>query len=152
MLPIARGSRAETVSRRFPQAEQILKRSIPVLIIAFLLVVAASHVFGIMVEHARMEAAARQRDSLSHRRRFRRLFQMMRSLFRPATAMAPKRKLATYLPQDRLDTGAFVLARVRRRPGLRSLGRWLRLYRPDASADFLPEVSTHPEVSATMPA
>ncbi|RVP42865.1 PAS domain-containing sensor histidine kinase, partial [Sinorhizobium meliloti] len=44
---------AEPASQKLAMAEPMLKRSIPVLIIAFLLIVAISRMSGIMDEHAR---------------------------------------------------------------------------------------------------
>ncbi|MGY5806425.1 PAS domain-containing sensor histidine kinase [Rhizobium sp. LEGMi198b] len=102
------GVRAETVSRRFPKAEHILKRVIPVLIVSFLMVVAASHFFGMMMEHGRMTAAARRATSLSIAAASA-AFSNDASLFQIGDRSGAEKKLATYLPQDRLDTGAFVL-------------------------------------------
>lgn len=47
------------------EAEVILKRAIPVLIVAFLSVVALARVFGILSEHDRLEAASRQSVALT---------------------------------------------------------------------------------------
>src|SRR6478735_2770431 len=52
-------------SRNFVHAETTLKRAIPMLIVAFLAVVAASHFFGMMSEYGRMEAAARHSTALA---------------------------------------------------------------------------------------
>src|SRR6478736_2744550 len=52
-------------SRNFVHAEMTLKRAIPILIVAFLTVVAASHFFGMMSEYGRMEAAARHSTALA---------------------------------------------------------------------------------------
>ncbi|MGV1835328.1 PAS domain-containing protein [Agrobacterium rhizogenes] len=102
------GVRAETISRRFPQTEHILKRVIPVLIVSFLMVVAASHFFSMVTEHGRMAASARQATSLSIAAAAA-AFSNDASLFRAGDRDGAERKLSTYLPQDRLDTGAFVL-------------------------------------------
>ncbi|WP_313591565.1 PAS domain-containing sensor histidine kinase [Agrobacterium cavarae] len=45
--------------------ETLLKRLIPILILAFLVVIAASRMFGITAEYGRMETAARQTTALS---------------------------------------------------------------------------------------
>ena len=50
---------------QLPQLEMLLKRLIPVLILAFLIVVAASRMLGIMAESERMEGSARQATALS---------------------------------------------------------------------------------------
>ncbi|ACM25926.1 PAS domain-containing protein [Rhizobium rhizogenes] len=102
------GVRAETISRRFPQTEHILKRVIPVLIVSFLMVVAASHFFSMVTEHGRMAASARQATSLSIAAAAA-AFSNDASLFRAGDRDEAERKLSTYLPQDRLDPGAFVL-------------------------------------------
>ncbi|MEZ2220659.1 PAS domain-containing sensor histidine kinase [Rhizobium sp. RCC_161_2] len=102
------GVRAETISRRFPQTEHILKRVIPVLIVSFLMVVAASHFFSMITEHGRMAASARQATSLSIAAAAA-AFSNDASLFRAGDRDGAERKLSTYLPQDRLDAGAFIL-------------------------------------------
>ncbi len=102
------GVRAETISRRFPQTEHILKRVIPVLIVSFLMVVAASHFFSMITEHGRMAASARQATSLSIAAAAA-AFSNDASLFRAGDRNGAEQKLSTYLPQDRLDTGAFIL-------------------------------------------
>ncbi|MBB3382818.1 two-component system cell cycle sensor histidine kinase PleC [Rhizobium sp. BK609] len=98
----------ETISRRFPQTEHILKRIIPVLIVSFLMVVAASHFFGMITEHSRMAASARRTTSLSIAAAAA-AFSNDASLFQAGDRNGAERKLASYLPQDRLDSGAFVL-------------------------------------------
>ena len=98
----------ETISRRFPQTEHILKRIIPVLIVSFLMVVAASHFFGMITEHSRMAASARRTTSLSIAAAAA-AFSNDASLFQAGDRSGAERKLASYLPQDRLDSGAFVL-------------------------------------------
>ncbi|GAK71590.1 PAS domain-containing protein [Agrobacterium rubi] len=50
---------------QLPQLETLLKRLIPVLILAFLIVVAASRILGIVAESGRMEESARQATALS---------------------------------------------------------------------------------------
>ncbi|AGB70508.1 MULTISPECIES: PAS domain-containing sensor histidine kinase [Rhizobium] len=102
------GVRMETISRRFPQTEHILKRIIPVLIVSFLMVVAASHFFGMITEHSRMAASARRTTSLSIAAAAA-AFSNDASLFQAGDRRGAERKLASYLPQDRLDSGAFVL-------------------------------------------
>jgi len=98
----------ETISRRFPQTEHILKRIIPVLIVSFLMVVAASHFFGMITEHSRMAASARRTTSLSIAAASA-AFSNDASLFQAGDRSGAERRLASYLPQDRLDAGAFVL-------------------------------------------
>src|ERR1700712_5021356 len=59
------GAGVTSVSRQFSKAEHILKRAIPILILAFLSVVAASHIVAMVMEHGRMETAARHSTALS---------------------------------------------------------------------------------------
>ncbi|MBB4568274.1 PAS domain-containing sensor histidine kinase [Rhizobium leucaenae] len=134
------GVRAETVSRRFPKAEHILKRVIPVLIVSFLMVVAASHFFGMMMEHGRMTAAARQATALSIAAAAA-AFSNDSSLFQTGDRNGAEKKLAAYLPQDRLDTGAFILLvqASGRVFGSSSAGS---AYIGLTISDFFPEVST----------
>ena len=129
----------ETMSRRFPQTEHILKRIIPVLIVSFLMVVAASHFFGMITEHSRMAASARRTTSLSIAAASA-AFSNDASLFQAGDRSGAERKLSSYLPQDRLDTGAFVLLVIS--PG--------RVFRSSAAgsgyigmlvSDFFPEVT-----------
>lgn len=51
--------------RPMPQVETLLKRLIPILILAFLVVVAASRMLGIVAEYSRMEEAARHSTALT---------------------------------------------------------------------------------------
>jgi two-component system cell cycle sensor histidine kinase PleC len=51
--------------RPAPQVETLLKRLIPILILAFLVVVAASRMLGIVAEYSRMEEAARHSTALT---------------------------------------------------------------------------------------
>ncbi|MGV1790929.1 PAS domain-containing protein [Rhizobium lusitanum] len=133
------GVRMETISGRFPQTEHILKRIIPVLIVSFLMVVAASHFFGMVTEHSRMAASARRSTSLSIAAAAA-AFSNDASLFQAGDRGGAERKLASYLPQDRLDTGAFVLL-------VQSSGRVFgssaagSAYIGMLVSDFFPEVS-----------
>ena len=54
-----------TAGFQLPHVETLLKRLIPVLILAFLVVVAASRMLGIVSEYGRMDEAARQTTALS---------------------------------------------------------------------------------------
>ncbi|MDE1993091.1 MAG: PAS-domain containing protein, partial [Rhizobiaceae bacterium] len=133
------GVRSEIIFRYFPQAEHILKRVIPVLIVAFLMVVAASHFFGMVMEHSRMEASARRATSLSIAAASA-AFANDSSLFELSDRKGAEKRLATYLPQDRLDTGSFVLL-------VQSTGRVFASSAAGSTfvgltvSDFFPEVS-----------
>ncbi len=90
------------------QAETLLRRAIPVLIIAFLAVVATARLNGILAEYSRMETAVRQEVTLSAA--------TAAATFGPdSTALAASDRsaaeaiLARYLPQDRLVSGSFLL-------------------------------------------
>jgi two-component system cell cycle sensor histidine kinase PleC len=130
---------AEPIVRRFPHAEQMLKRIIPILIVSFLTVVAASHFFGMITEHGRMETATRRATSLSIAAASA-AFANDASLFQRGARNEAERKLSTYLPQDRLDVGAFVLL-------VQASGRVFgssvagTAYIGQTISDFFPEVS-----------
>jgi two-component system cell cycle sensor histidine kinase PleC len=96
------------ISRQVPRVELVLKRSIPLLIIAFLIVVAASRVLGILGEHDRMEDAARQSTSLMAATASAALSQQS-SLFAQADRSAAEARLASFLPDGRLGNGGVVL-------------------------------------------
>ncbi|TCL76195.1 PAS domain-containing sensor histidine kinase [Rhizobium sp. BK251] len=102
------GIRAELVSRHFPRVEAILKRVIPVLIVAFLFVVAAAHVFGMLMEHSRMSASARHATALAAAAASA-AFAGDPTILDTGNRAAAEQRIATYLPQDRLDSEAFVL-------------------------------------------
>ncbi|WP_434712570.1 ATP-binding protein [Rhizobium sp. YTUHZ045] len=99
---------SEPLLRHLPKAELILKRTIPALIIAFLSVVAASHFFGMMNEYARLEASARHATALSAATASA-VFADASQIFDSGDIGQAQTRLAKYLPQDRLDSGAFVL-------------------------------------------
>ncbi|OWO93612.1 PAS domain-containing sensor histidine kinase [Rhizobium esperanzae] len=99
---------SEPLLRHLPKAELILKRTIPALIVAFLSVVAASHFFGMMNEYARLEASARHATALSAATASA-VFADASQIFDNGDIGQAQTRLAKYLPQDRLDSGAFVL-------------------------------------------
>ncbi|MBB3353863.1 PAS domain-containing sensor histidine kinase [Rhizobium sp. L9] len=99
---------SEPLLRHLPKAELILKRTIPALIIAFLSVVAASHFFGMMNEYARLEASARHATALSAATASA-VFADVPQIFDSGDIGQAQTRLTKYLPQDRLDSGAFVL-------------------------------------------
>jgi two-component system cell cycle sensor histidine kinase PleC len=94
--------------RNFVHAETTLKRVIPMLIVAFLAVVAASHFFGMMSEYSRMEAAARHSTALAAATAAA-AFAESGAAFEAGDVTAAQSRLARFLPQDRLDDDAFVL-------------------------------------------
>ncbi|KAA0698125.1 PAS domain S-box protein [Neorhizobium sp. P12A] len=133
------GLNAAAVSRRFPQIELILRRAIPILIVAFLAVVAASRMFGMMTEHSRIESASRHATSLSAAAASA-AFSNDPGLFQAADRGSAEKRLSTYLPQDRLDGGAFILL-------VQASGRVFASSAAGSSyvglsiSDFFPEVS-----------
>ncbi|WP_431321830.1 PAS domain-containing sensor histidine kinase [Rhizobium sp. YTU87027] len=105
----ARRSRASlSSSRNLSQVEIVLKRIIPILIVAFLTVVAASHFFGMVSEYGRTEAAARHSTALAAATAAA-AFSDANQIFETADVMQAQARLARFLPQDRLDDDAFVL-------------------------------------------
>lgn len=97
-----------TMGRQRGRLEQILKRSIPVLIIAFLVVVAASRVTGIYLERDRLEAAVRQTTVLSVAAATAALGEHT-DYFASGQRNAAEALLNRYLPQERLPDAGFVL-------------------------------------------
>jgi two-component system cell cycle sensor histidine kinase PleC len=96
-----------TVFSQYTHAETTLKRAIPMLIVAFLAVVAASHFFGMLSEHDRMQAPPATPRRWRRRPRPPHLPNPPRSST-PAMREGQAR-LTRFLPQDRLDDDAFVL-------------------------------------------
>ena len=99
----------EPAVRRLAGAEPLLKRSIPILITAFLLVVAISRISGIMVEYARMETSARQVTVLAAATASAALQENGVALFDKAQKWDVEQRLNAFLPSDMLESGAFVL-------------------------------------------
>ena len=99
---------SEPLLRYLPKAELVLKRAIPALIVAFLFVVAASHFFGMMSEYGRLEASARHATALSAATASA-VFADAADIFDNGDMTEAQARLAKFLPQDRLDSGAFVL-------------------------------------------
>ncbi|MGX5665644.1 PAS domain-containing protein [Rhizobium daejeonense] len=88
--------------------ETILRRSIPVLILAFLTVVALARITGMLSEHARIESAVRQSTALVSATANAALVARP-ELFTNADRENSEAALARFLPQERMADGAFVL-------------------------------------------
>lgn len=93
---------------RLPSTEIWLKRSIPLLIIAFLAVVAASRLMGLMSERTRMEEAARQTTALLAAASSA-AFVGYDAAFANADRKAAEERLALFLPQAQLQADALVI-------------------------------------------
>ena len=96
------------IARQVSRVELVLKRSIPLLIIAFLLVVAASRALGILGEHERMEDGARHSTSLMAAAAAA-AFSGQESVFFPGDRAAAEKRLSAFLPEGRLQDGAVIL-------------------------------------------
>ncbi len=96
------------IARQIPRIERALKRSIPILILAFLMVVAASRILGIMAEHSRMEDAARRSTALIAAAASA-AFSGDATTFATGDRAAAERRLAARLPDDLFNADAFVL-------------------------------------------
>ena len=94
--------------RYLNKAEPLLKRSIPVLIVAFLLVVAASRVTGIYMERDRLEGAMHQSIVLSVAAASAALAGHV-DYFSDGKRREAEALLSQYLPQSRLPDSSFVL-------------------------------------------
>ncbi|MFC3075870.1 PAS domain-containing sensor histidine kinase [Shinella pollutisoli] len=99
---------AGPAARHLTRAEPVLKRSIPVLIIAFLLVVAVSRIVGIMVEHDRMDANVREATALTAVA-VEAMFAEKKDSFAAADRRQVEAVLSARLPQDRMQPGGLVL-------------------------------------------
>ncbi|WP_230171031.1 ATP-binding protein [Rhizobium sp. CECT 9324] len=88
--------------------ETLLRRSIPILIIAFLTVVALARFVGILSEHGRMEASIRQSTSLISATAQAALATRP-ELFVERNREGAEQALFSYLSQEHLSDGAFVL-------------------------------------------
>ena len=133
------GIHAISVPKRFPQVEVLLKRAIPILILAFLAVVAVSHIYGMLMEHSRMEEASRHSTSLSAAAASA-AFSKDAGAFRSGDRDTAEKQLATYLPQDRLDNDAFVLL-VQASGHVFASSAAGSSFVGLATSDFLPEIS-----------
>ncbi|MCO5730884.1 PAS domain-containing sensor histidine kinase [Rhizobium sp. SSA_523] len=93
---------------RFPTTEIWLKRSIPILIIAFLAVVAASRMMGLLSERTRMEESARQTVALLVSASSA-AFAEHETYLASANRAGAEQRLALFLPQAQMDPAAMVL-------------------------------------------
>ncbi|GEO84408.1 MULTISPECIES: PAS domain-containing sensor histidine kinase [Alphaproteobacteria] len=88
--------------------ETVLRRSIPILILAFLAVVAIARIGGMLNEHARLESAVRQTTALVAITAKAALIEH-EALFLSADRNAAEATLSALLPAERLAGDAFVL-------------------------------------------
>ncbi|KPF58388.1 PAS domain-containing sensor histidine kinase [Rhizobium sp. AAP116] len=96
------------VSVRSMRIETILRRAIPILILAFLAVVALARTIGIVNEHQRMAAAARQSTALIAATVNAALGERP-ALFETSNRAEAEKRLATYLDHEHFANGALVL-------------------------------------------
>jgi two-component system cell cycle sensor histidine kinase PleC len=94
--------------RQMPKLETILKRLIPVLIMAFLVVVATSRMLGIVAENGRMEEAARHSTALSAIA-VKAALAGDAAVFAAQDRTAIEQKLAAALPPESLAGETFIL-------------------------------------------
>ncbi len=94
---------------RLSRAEPVLKRSIPILIIAFLLVVGISRLTGLVLEHQRMDASLRDGTTLMAAAVSILVSTDDGRLMAEGRRGDIERALSKFLPQDRLPEGALVL-------------------------------------------
>ncbi|HVK93057.1 MAG TPA: ATP-binding protein [Mycoplana sp.] len=100
---------AGPASLRLTRAEPVLKRSIPILVIAFLLVVGIARLMGLLVEHQRMDAGARDGTALMAAAVGVLVSAGDGALISADDRAQAERSLSEHLPQDRLPAGALVL-------------------------------------------
>ncbi|MFD1327636.1 PAS domain-containing sensor histidine kinase [Mycoplana ramosa] len=94
---------------RLSRAEPVLKRSIPILIVAFLLVVGISRLAGILLEHQRMDSGVRDSTALMAAAVGALFSTDNGALISEGQRNQVERVLTAHLPQDRLPEGALVL-------------------------------------------
>ncbi|WP_119942923.1 PAS domain-containing sensor histidine kinase [Neorhizobium sp. NCHU2750] len=99
---------AKPVLHQPSRLELILKRAIPLLIIAFLIVVAASRILGIMGEHGRMQDEAR-RSTAVMAAAAKAVFSGQDALFTAGDRSAAEARLSAFLPSDSEAHGSFTL-------------------------------------------
>ena len=95
-------------SVRSRRVETILRRAIPILILAFLAVVALARTIGIMSEHQRMEAAVRQSTALIAATVNAALGERP-ALFEARERAEAEKRLSAFLDREHFSNGAFVL-------------------------------------------
>lgn len=124
--------------RRRRPLETFLKRSIPILIVAFLVVMAASRIMGIYLERDRLESAVRQSTILSVAAATAALGEHA-DYFVGGRRTEAEALLSRYLPQDRMPDDGFVLLVQRTGQvfasslgGLSYVGKSLSSIAPDA--------------------
>ncbi len=100
---------AGPAARHLARAEPVLKRSIPVLIVAFLFVVAVSRMAGIIVEHDRMDTGVKHATSLTAMAVGAVFSGPLAESLAASDRMAVEAALSVHLPQDRLQPGGIVL-------------------------------------------
>ena len=98
---------SQPVADQLSRLEPLLKRAIPVLIVAFLIVVAIARVAGILSQESRIQEAARDSVSLSAALATS-AFESVNPALLSSRSEVEKR-LAHVLPQDRMPPGSFVL-------------------------------------------
>jgi two-component system cell cycle sensor histidine kinase PleC len=96
------------LSSRIPRAELFLKRSIPLLIMAFLVVIAASRLLALLSEHDRMQGTSRETTRLVAATASA-AFSGNAQSFSASDRGAAEARLFAFLPKDRFEPGAFVM-------------------------------------------
>lgn len=96
------------ISRQMPRVELVLKRSIPLLILAFLAVVATSRSLGLVSEYERLQEGARDATALVAATAVA-AFAGHDAALSAGDRAAAEAQLAKFLPADRLHPDAFLL-------------------------------------------
>jgi two-component system, cell cycle sensor histidine kinase PleC len=94
--------------QRLAHSEPLLKRAVPILIVAFLIVVAAARWFGIYVERARIETSSQMSISLTEAV-VQAVFSDQLPIFSEGNRAAAEALLNHHLPESRLNPGTLVL-------------------------------------------
>ena len=125
---------------QIPQLETLLKRLIPILILAFLIVVAASRMLGIVAESGRMEESARQATALSALAA-KASFNGAESLFALQDRAAAEARLRRSFPAGSLDDDTLLLVAGIDGRIFGGLGNDAAIYLGTSLTNLLPEIA-----------
>ena len=125
---------------KLPHMESLLKRLIPVLILAFLIVVAASRMLGIVAESGRMEESARQTTALTALAA-KAALTGGESLFIAQDRTAVEARLNTSFPAGSLDNETLLLVAGADGRIFGGIGNRASIYPGASLTNLLPEIA-----------
>ncbi|WP_416408421.1 PAS domain-containing sensor histidine kinase [Agrobacterium rosae] len=125
---------------KLPHLESLLKRLIPVLILAFLIVVAASRMLGIMAESGRMEESARQTTALAALAA-KAALTANEAMFMIQDRTAVEARLNTAFPSGSFDKETLLLVAGADGRIFGGIGREASIYPGTSLTNLLPEIA-----------